>query len=64
MRSVAVERSPIAAWAMAHSAVSDAVTHGSSLTQRIPRCSIANSDQPSARRTLARSPVRQPDRTG
>ena len=29
--------SPITAWAIAHSAVSAAVTHGSSLTQRTPR---------------------------
>ena len=45
-------------------AVSLAVIHGSSLTQRMPRPSIANTGQASARRPLARSPVRQPVSTG
>ena len=63
-RSVAVARSPMTAWAMLASAVSLAVIHGSSLTQRMPLPSIANVGHPSARRAFAASPVRHDVRTG
>jgi hypothetical protein len=46
--------------ASAHSAVSGAVTHGSSLTQRIPSPSMANVSHPSASRVLASSPTKRP----
>ena len=46
------------------SAVSEAVTHGSSLTHLIPRPSITKVAQPSAMRAFASSPVRAPVRTG
>ena len=49
---------------MEASAVSLAVIHGSSLTQRMPLPSMANTDQPSAKRAFAGSPVMQPASTG
>jgi hypothetical protein len=54
----------MAANAIAHSAVSDAVTHGSSLTQRIPQPSMAKVSQRSARRVFACSPRSAPVSTG
>jgi hypothetical protein len=59
-----VSRSPIAANASEHSAVSDAVTHGSSATQRMPLPSMAKVSHPSANRVFAASPVRAPLSTG
>ena len=63
-RSVAVALSPAAAWAMAHSAVSAAVTHGSSLTQRTPRPGITNVSHAEASRCSAWAPTSTSHRTG
>src|SRR5262245_48322509 len=63
-RSVAVAKSPIAAYASAASAVSDAVIHGSSETHRMPSPSIANVVHPSPSRILASSPTIAPVSTG
>ena len=56
--------SPAMAWAMAHSAVSAAVTHGWFETQRTPLPSITNSSQRSVSRRVAAAPVTTPVSTG
>ena len=55
---------PIVHRAITHSAVSAAVTHGWSDTQRTPRPSITNSSQRSAMRARAWRPVTAPQSTG
>ena len=53
-----------AAWAIAHSAVSAAVTHGSFDTQRTPRPGMTKTSQTDANRASAAAPVSTPASTG
>ena len=63
-RSVAVALSPAAAYAIAHSAVSAAVTHGSSATHRTPSPGMTNVSHAPASLRSAATPSRTLHSTG